>query len=261
MAGQDSPQSSQISSLPSYLSRHVNLGFNEDDISALLDSIEAIGSSQISDDDDECTPLPHIPAELILQILLEVPPTHILPLRLVSRSFRNIIDTYVFYSYLLRMRLQFVCNGNGEVIGFVKSSHNVEAVFHSMILEPVPPENTEEDRGPAKWDGTFVKFWLDPKDNREEQVRNDLRQMDWVHTLFNEQPGATPIGAVFTRLDSIVLDVYLPDVTFDMVNYAIIFNWRKMLFGLLKEERAIRLLLEHTVRYTTCQTCSNPLRC
>ena len=84
--------------LPAYLSRHMRLGFDSDDVAALINSID---SSQ----DPQSSELSHLPAEILFQIVEFVPVNHILTWRLVCRGFRDAIDGPVQYGHLRRAEL------------------------------------------------------------------------------------------------------------------------------------------------------------
>jgi hypothetical protein len=84
--------------LPAYLSRHTTLGFDSDDVAAL---ISAIDSSQ----GPRSSKLPHLPAEILFQIVEFAPVDHILTWRLVCRGFRDAIDGPVQYEHLRRAQL------------------------------------------------------------------------------------------------------------------------------------------------------------
>jgi hypothetical protein len=60
------------------------MGFNEDDVAALIGAIE---SSQ-----NPASSVEHLPAEILLHILEYVPVDHILDWRFVCRGFRDAID-------------------------------------------------------------------------------------------------------------------------------------------------------------------------
>jgi hypothetical protein len=86
--------------LPAYISRHMRLGFDSDDVAALLSSIDSSqepGSSR----------LPHLPAEILFQILDFVPIDYLLKWRLVCRGFRDAIDGPVLYDCL--QRAEMIC--------------------------------------------------------------------------------------------------------------------------------------------------------
>jgi hypothetical protein len=243
--------------LPPYLARHMKLGFDDSDVSALID---AITSSQSVDDGDPS--LPHIPAEILLHILLAIPPSHILPFRLVCRAFRDIVDTYVFYSYITRTTLRFVlADTQIPPWPYLRRS---KAVFGRIVPEMTATGQTDKNRGPAKWDGEMAEFDINysvqeryPSDPNLRALRDRFAQdrdlprstesVDWVQRTL-EGLESTSTGVVFTALDNIVNDRPLLNARFDFVAGRITFNWRTMLWGLLREENALRLLMESKVR-------------
>jgi hypothetical protein len=142
--------------LPSYLRRHLHLGFDQDDVAALLSSIDSSQSPSTN------STLAHLPAELLLQILEYVPVEYVLDWRLVCRGFRDAIHGRVLYHHLRRT----------ELVGYMGSRHSrpmesldasdyeaihlLEAYFHHIEK---PSEDTK-DTGRSKpiWSGTHAVF-------------------------------------------------------------------------------------------------------
>jgi hypothetical protein len=90
----------------SYISRHLRLGFDSNDVAALINSID---SSQ----DSGPSLLPHLPAEILFHILEFVAIDYVLTWRLVCRGFRDAIDGPVMYAHLQQ----------AELIGYLGPRH------------------------------------------------------------------------------------------------------------------------------------------
>ena len=99
MASADPPNNDhETTEPPSWLAHHLNIEWNEDDVDALLTSIDA---SQ-----DATAPTSHaLPAELLLLIIEYIPVGYLLDIRLVCRGFRDAIDGRILYHHLQRTRL------------------------------------------------------------------------------------------------------------------------------------------------------------
>ncbi|EDU48896.1 F-box-like multi-domain protein [Pyrenophora tritici-repentis] len=247
--------------LPGYLVRHLNLGFNQDDISALL---SAIDSSQVSPSSN--TRLAHLPAELLLQILEYVPVDHVLDWRLVCRSFRDAIDGRVLFHHLHRT----------ELIGYMGSrySHPLTALddeqyerLHLLrarfecIQGPTPDASAKNDT--PVWSGRQALFriddsWLDEFRHISGAAarKGDIWDSDrlWIDALSRLCLCSSDelIGTLrwCIRLDHAVLDLdfsaqrLVSEVCFSMRKGSIRINWKDTMFRFLKTERALRLMLE-----------------
>ena len=88
--------------LPPYLARHAKLGFNSDDVDALIRSID---SSQTVPPTATATAPAQLPAEIILEIVEHVPIDYILDWRLVARGIRDAIDGRILHHHLQRAEL------------------------------------------------------------------------------------------------------------------------------------------------------------
>jgi hypothetical protein len=107
MAAESFSAAQNTPAFPAYISRHMRLGFDSDDVAALLSSIDSSqepGSSR----------LPHLPAEILFQILDFVPIEYLLNWRLVCRGFRDAIDGPVLYDCLRRAELICYVGPSGQ---------------------------------------------------------------------------------------------------------------------------------------------------
>jgi hypothetical protein len=248
--------------LPSYLRRHVQLGFNEDDVAALLSSIDSSQGSSTST-------LAHLPAELLLQILEYVPVDHVLDWRLVCRGFREAIDGRVLYHHLQRT----------ELVGYMGSRHSrpmetlvdsdyevihlLEARFQH-IEKPIE-DATDTGRPKPIWSGTHAVFKIADEWFREfrevggaaSRDGNTIQDADtqWFNTLDRLELRRTEEGFGTLRwcikLDHAVLDLDFPvetgrkhfDVDVNLNTGLVRVAWKDMLLGFLKTERALRRMM------------------
>ena len=258
-----SSPSDDFRSLPSYLRRHVELGFNQDDVAALLSSID---SSQ----DRSSTPrLAHLPAELLLQILEYVPIDHVLDWRLVCRGFRDAIDGRVLYHHLRRTELVgYMGSRRSRPMEVLEDEHYekinlLEARFQHLEKAQDGRHGSEEKK--PVWSGTHAIFRIDDKWYRNfhtiggasSRQGNTIEDADtqWINTLDRlelrrpEEGFGTLRWCI--RLDHAVLDLDFPTET-DRIHFDIDVNlhsgiirvaWKDMLVRFLKTERELRLML------------------
>ena len=255
------PTAGSSNGLPSYLSRYINIGWDDDDVSALLDSIASSQAKQARSQlqHNSAPGLPYLPPEILLQILLAVPPAYILPFRLVSRAFRELVETYVFYSYIVRTRLFIKWTTKQLEMMEAPNEPDPTAVFHGLVTDATPEMErvgpTHRERGPAKWDGRLARFKVDDV-NSCPGLFKKIESYDERESVLR--------GLLYIGLDEIVNDTDLPGVQADVDSLTIIFDWRGMLWSLLKEEHAIRQKLEETVdseyRYSHGEDCLRYVR-
>ncbi|KAF2190154.1 hypothetical protein K469DRAFT_560691 [Zopfia rhizophila CBS 207.26] len=231
---------------PKTLARHFDLGFDANDILALLSAIEAsqaCSSPQLS----------HIPAEVLLNILDYIPVAYILPFRLVCRGFRDAIDTRVLYSYLPRTRL----------IGYVgpKYKHPLSQLspreYQAFHLVSADFERLSYDgiQKGAKWDATYAFFRIEERwfELLEELGGLRVGTSKWDGQLcrldLDEAPEHYGTLRWAVRLDQAVNDAAFPNLPsasfeIDFGNGMIRVLWKRMLLRFLTEEYAIRMKLE-----------------
>ncbi|KAF2851404.1 hypothetical protein T440DRAFT_62974 [Plenodomus tracheiphilus IPT5] len=248
--------------LPSYLARHMNLGFNSDDVTALINSIDSSQSTQSPG-------FAQLPAELLLEVLEYVPVDHILEWRLVCRGFRDAIDGRVLYHHLHRT----------ELIGYlgprhVQPMHILTAEqyekWHLMRarfshVEDESAERADLPRSKSVWSGTYAVFQVEDNWSQDWQNSNKILSGDdntpevaalrWSAIqrleLRRASEGFESLRWCI-RLGHAVLDLAFPleaerDQFLFGVNLArgkIRVAWRDMLFGFLKTEASLRRLME-----------------
>lgn len=237
--------------LPSWLTNHLNIEWNSDDVDALLTSIDASQGPKTS-------VLPLLPSELLLHVLEHVPVDYVLDWRLVCRGFRDAIDGRILYHHVQRTRL----------VGYLgpKSSasmsddeyeqlHLIRATFTSM--RDVQLSSHQQTQSSPIWAKSHAVFKIDPlrwlthkvyaEGARIPSKRSMLRQI----SLFESGRGyGTLVWAI--ELDTAVLDLDFPlasdrgsfDVSVDTKAWTVQVEWKPMLFRFLKTERALRRLMK-----------------
>ncbi|KAL5119942.1 hypothetical protein ACEQ8H_002040 [Pleosporales sp. CAS-2024a] len=252
--------------LPSWLAKHVKLDFDDDDVTALIDSIE---SSQTPPSSGTL-----LPAELVLQIIEHVPIDHLVDWRLVCRGFRDAIDGRTLYHHLQRTQL----------VGFVGSHTHwplrslSEEQYDGMQFLNARFSHVEDDaedeayaiaserqRRPL-WLRKYAVFQIDMSeflvkyDGDGGQTRYDS-SIEYADTIWDktvERLELVGAGEGFgtlrwcIQLDRAVLDLDLPleagrqsfRVSVDIGRATIEVAWREMLFRFLKSEAALRRMLE-----------------
>lgn len=272
--------SPSINSLPLYLRRHVNLGFDNDDVTALLSSIDSSQARNASSQRTTTTTtatsaarpaLAQLPAELLLQIVEHVPVDYLLDWRLVCRGFRDAIDGQVLYHCLRRTRL----------LGYMGSRHSramesldddedyaaihlLEARFER--IETGAGDDDDQATDKPIWSGSHAVFRVDDEWYRQfhrvggaaDRQGNTIDDADarWSRTLDRlelrrpEEGFGTLRWCI--RLDHAVLDLDFPteadrlhfDVRVNLATRCVRVAWRDMLVRFLKSERALRLMLD-----------------
>jgi hypothetical protein len=262
MASADPPNNDhENTELPPWLANHLNIEWNEDDVDALLTSIDA---SQ-----DVTAPASHaLPAELLLLIIEYIPVGYLLDFRLVCRGFRDAIDGRVLYHHLRRTRLvgylgsqnDFLMEGMSDEA--YEDLHLLHADF-SCFEDEGPEKETDQGSGTrqtgrrALWSNTYARFTFDLRWDEAHQLHASCEEIPSSLSLLrnlqhsrNDQAYGTLTWAI--QLDSCVLDLDLPlavgrenfGICIDPDSYIVRVEWKPMLFRFLKTERALRLLME-----------------
>ncbi|KAF1847065.1 uncharacterized protein K460DRAFT_383581 [Cucurbitaria berberidis CBS 394.84] len=249
--------------LPSYIARHVNLGFNSADVAALISSIDSSQKLQTSS-------APHLPAELVLQVLEYVPIDHVLDWRLICRGFRDAIDGRILFHYLQRTQL----------IGYLGSRHSrhmenlIEEHYEQIHLLRASFQRIEKASGcePGAqrplpvWSGTHAIFQIEDKwfssfrrlggaaarggDTIEDADTQWLSTLDRLGLRRTEEGFGTLRWCI--KLDHSVLDMDFPlesgrntfDVDVRLNTKSIRVSWKDMLFRFLKTETTLRRMME-----------------
>ncbi|KAH4222188.1 hypothetical protein HBI65_062780 [Parastagonospora nodorum] len=250
------------SQLPSWLSRHFNLGFNDDDVSALIDSIDASQNPPAS--------VANLPAELLLHVLEYVPVDYILDWRLVCRGFRDAIDGRTLYHHLRRTQL----------IGFVGPRTHwplrnlTDEQYDRMQFLHATFDHVEDSSSSAYaqresrpiWGSTHAVFNIDMSEfvagsNTEGAGSKYDSTIEYADTIWRnaasrlELTGAEEgFGTLrwCIKVDRAVIDLDLPleagrhsfEVTVDMNKGTVKVAWKDMLFRFLKTEAALRRMLD-----------------
>ena len=255
MASADSPNNDhETTELPPWLANHLNIEWNEDDVDALLTSIDA---SQ-----DATAPTSHaLPAELLLLIIEYIPVGYLLDIRLVCRGFRDAIDGRILYHHLQRTRLVgYLGSRNCAAMGAMSDEayedlHLLHADF--SFFEDEGPEKESEKGRRALWSNTYARFTFDRRWDEahqlhasREEIPSPLSLLSNLEHSRNDQAYGTLTWAM--QLDSCVLDLDLPlevgrenfGICIDYDCSIVRVEWKPMLFRFLKTERALRLLME-----------------
>ncbi|KAF2796736.1 hypothetical protein K505DRAFT_415529 [Melanomma pulvis-pyrius CBS 109.77] len=236
--------------LPSYLARHTALGFDADDIAALISSID---SSEIRTSQSSASSLPHLPAEIVLHVLDYVPINYVLEWRLVCRGFRDAIDGPVMYDYLQRAELIGYIGPHLETLEPLSEAeyeklHLLRVRFLHMADERTWSPMEEPRRSGPKWACNYAIFGNDNGWRHDmEQCMVPFAQLDEA-IRFRLEPCAVEeyYGALkwCVRLDEAVLDVEVMiqarKMFVDFVFVEVHAYWKDLLFGLLKTETMLR---------------------
>ncbi|KAF2272675.1 uncharacterized protein EI97DRAFT_202782 [Westerdykella ornata] len=249
-----------VMAFPSYLSRYIDLGFDSDDVSALIDDIDASDLEYSESESESESTLLRLPAEVLLNVLEFVPIGHILGLRLVCKAFRDWIDTRVLYSYLPRTQLYFYAGGAGVEIKSEKRAEVrwITASF-SHLETPACSINTQPR---AKWSSPTAIFRLDPNGHWMKSVL-DIGDPKTIEELLDRlpevardrTPGSFAKPGWFIKVDEAVFDLDLgrkkkpsPEMHVDMERNFVRVRWKTMLKNLAKSEaRLIQMLQEQPV--------------
>ena len=241
---------------PSWLAKHLNVDWSSDDIDVLLTSIDASQSS--------ATPTtPHLPAELLILILEYVPVAYILDWRLVCRGFRDAIDGPILYHHVQRSRLMgYLGSRNSPMMSRMNDSeyealHLVPALFQSLGKARIGAERHRQHQPSPIWRNTYATFkmvygwWCVHENHNHEGFPNRAELLSQV-TLCRIDQGYGTLSWVIC-LDTAVFDVDIPldaskrtfEVDVDIVDSkTVLVEWKPMMFQFLKNERALRRLME-----------------
>jgi hypothetical protein len=237
--------------LPRYLARHMKLGFDSDDVAALIGSIN---SSQTP----EPSPFPHLPAEVIFVILECIPIHYILPCRLICRAVRDYIDGPICFQYLNRAQLigylgpQYDSADQREKMSYPRA--------HFDRLDEMPKVERSGGERVAKWSGTRAIFKIEEKwmelYNRVHQLTMTLAQdktpwLDLVEKL-KVRRDEDSYGTIrwCLQLDQAVLELDYPvealrdSFTVDLTNGTIVVYWKRLLLRFLKTEALFQKTVE-----------------
>jgi hypothetical protein len=247
------------SQLPSWLAKYASVGFNTDDMAALISSIDSSQNLQSS--------LAHLPAELILLVLEYVPIDYVLDWRLVCRGFRDAIDGRILYHHLHRTQLVgFVGPRTVPPMTWLSEDQYNQIQFLYANFQHVETKignaaGTEPESGPI-WSDMYAVFKMEdawfqafPRaGNATGMQANTIQYAEevWNHVLPRLELSRKEEGFGTLRwcikLDHAVLDLDFPleagrtkfDIDIDLYKRTVKVAWKGMLFRFLKTEAALR---------------------
>ncbi|KAF2678542.1 hypothetical protein K458DRAFT_446332 [Lentithecium fluviatile CBS 122367] len=242
---------------PSYPARHMTLGFDSDDVAALINSINSSQHPRTST-------LPHLPAEVLFQILEFVPVDHVLTWRLVCRGFRDAIDGPVQYEHLKRAELigylgpraQYPLDQLGdscyEQINFIRA--HFERVDDSLAThesEPPPQAKRHVDQAIFTIDDAWYREFsrLEQNTTQDGIIRPAWQSLLDDLQLLGDVEGCGTLKWCL-RLDKAVLDLdFSPEslrnyIAIDLASRKILLQWKDVFWNFLKTEAMLRELME-----------------
>ncbi|KAL1797974.1 hypothetical protein ACET3X_004580 [Alternaria dauci] len=265
-AAPSTPRRQTSDALPPYLGRHIQLGFTQDDVAALISSIDS-SQAPLPESAHGHPTLARLPAELLLQVLEHVPVDHVLDWRLVCRGFRDAIDGRVLYHCVQRTQLVGYVGPRDDPRMDVLDDEEYEAV-HLIEADFVSIEQDAkclEEKRPI-WSGKHAVFrikdeWYrafrticgletQPGDTLNGVAPQWLGLLDRLAMLQNEELYGLLRWCI--RLDHAVLDLDFPvdinrlhfDFDVNLRTGLVRVAWKDMLVRFLKTERALRILMD-----------------
>lgn len=264
--------------IPSYLANHIGLGFNGDDIAALISSID---SSQVA----HTSNVLHLPAEILLHILEHVPVDYILDWRLICRGFRDAIDGRILYHHLRRTTLIGYMGPRHSLRNIpdledeeYEKIHLLRARFLQMSKRGTAHQPSLESQR-FIWNEQYAIFQIDDEWSQDfqriggEADRTESVFLDsdpkWFDILDKLELQKSEEGFGTLRwcmhVDQAVLDLDFGlelgrrnfYIEISLPRGTITVAWKDMLFRFLKTERALRITMEE-VRYKYHQLLNIP---
>lgn len=240
---------------PSYLNRYVDLGFDADDVTALIDDIDASQRHEIVESEPSMLQLP---AEVLINVLEFVPIGYIPRLRAVCKAFRDWIDTSVPYSYLTRTELYFYTGSSGVNIKREKRAQLRWMTASFSHLET--PHRASNSQPKAKWSPSTAIFRLDPSGQWMQSALEDPKTsqelLNRLPDLVRDRtPGSFAKLGWLVKVDQAVFDLdlgrrakYKGAIQVDIENNIVRVKWKTMLRNLAKSEaRLIKMMEEQPV--------------
>lgn len=240
------------------------MGFDADDVSALLSCIDA------SQDRTSTPRFPQLPAEILFQIVEHVPIDYVLQWRLVCRAFRDCIDGPYMYGCLRR----------AEIIGLFASPTSlewagIEPDVHEILthmrcsFERFGDPHWKADRRitTAKWEGQYAIFsadgaWQTQFLQCDKQLKDSGKWPNWNYLrqrLQFDLPATDSFGKMrwCMRLDAVVLDLeYSIETLQDKLSVDLLCGkgvlvWKDIFIRFIKSATELRIIMEQvgTVQY------------
>lgn len=242
--------------LPSYIARHFDFGFDADDVSALITSIDA------SQDHTSIPSLPRLPAEILFQIVDHVPIDFILEWRLVCRGFRDCIDGPVMYNYIKRAEIVALV-GSPRTLTWAGVTSELHKELSSMRCSFERLEDSIETAGPkltnVKWGARHAVFRIEHSWHETFSLATALtanrREADNLQFLMKRlRPESSADGFEKSRwcmrLDHAVLDLGFPiqalreKLSLDLPGNRVKIEWKTLLFRFIQGETLLRTIME-----------------
>lgn len=250
---------SEVPVLPPYLAHHLDLGFDDDDVSALIGAIEE------SEDGESSSPMPQLSAEILFHILGCVPIDHVLQWRLVCRGFRDRIDGPILYDYVSRATL-IGCLGAEKTFkwaGLDARTHEALGMiycrFDQLEYPTISAHSQSNATNQPKWTGEHAVFRIDDAWHESFILTNAVLEGSEKETRWNSivrrlqlEGDAETYGKMrwCLRLDSAVLDLDFPmealrtKMTVDLSVRTIRLRWKELLFQFLKNETRLKRVMD-----------------
>lgn len=237
-------------------------GTNDEDHVLLISSLQA--SQTVA---QSSSALPDLPGEILLTILEMVEPCDLLDHRLVCKSFRDAVDTHVFYHHIQ----------DAELIGYLGSKKN-------WLLEHLNSKDywdfafvktrfdclDDQEEGQAKWDPPGASFrissaWADALIRVGGYFHPGNAWWDHMTATLDLQEAPFVYGQLrwCIKIGPAVLDFGIADkneVNIELIEIAAfdkndpvtcltirVTDWKVMLMNFFREERALKLLMQETL--------------
>jgi hypothetical protein len=250
--------------LPPYLARHSCLGFDSDDVAALISSIDG---SQVPAS-HSMSSLPHLAAEILLHILDYVPIDYILDWRCVCRGFRDAIAGRVLFDYLKRTELiGYIGPREGVMkrltVEDYEAIHLLRLSFRELRDDvgsnTRPSKHTDMGANCPRWTSKYAIF--DNRDGWIQRYEHCVSSSTVFRTLIEEilDPLRERLeyGTLSwcIKLDGAVLDVeqkWKISMDVDVRTASVSFLWKDLLFSFLKTRMMIRKMMENVSTTAPC---------
>ncbi|ORY08595.1 hypothetical protein BCR34DRAFT_603454 [Clohesyomyces aquaticus] len=248
--------------LPRYLTRHVNLGFDSEDIKDLIGSIESSQaldfSSSLSPGSSSSTPrLPHLPAEILLNLLAFVPLDYVLDFRLVCRGFRDWIDTRGMYGFLQRAELTgWLGLQGGRWLPPPWTTRRFDLTMPARFEGLDQNEASANSR--VKWDSGYAVFRIDERFFETSGFREKPFSENGIQMRLCPPPTWDPhaYGNLrwILRIDEHVMDCPLIEpwhlcdsVRLDISARTVRVSWKDTIQAFVREANALRKKMDSTL--------------